>query len=69
MKYDMHPSEYSIPLIHQRHGDDIPDLNPIEEPEKIGPKRDPLYSNTGMLLYLQYLKNFAVKRDGKMRMK
>lgn len=70
----MHPTEYIIPLIHERHRDGfnpdfIPKLHPTVEPEEEIPRRDPFYSNAGMLLYLGYLKNFPTFNNGTLKIK
>ena len=72
MKPDMHPSEYLIPLIHQRgrntSTNPFPEAHPTIEKEQ-GPQRDPFYSNTGILLYLHFLKNFPNVRGGSLRIR
>ena len=65
-----HPTEYLVPLIHQRGFDDEDLENiPAFEPERNLPEqengmsRDPFYSNTGVLLYLQYMRNYPMKQQ------
>jgi len=67
---NLHPTEYLVPLIHQRgFKSQIPTSNTdqllIEHPKnENGITRDPFYSNTGILLYIHYLKNYPMKAQG-----
>ncbi|CAI2359223.1 unnamed protein product [Moneuplotes crassus] len=68
---NLHPSEYLVPMIHQRGGTKRNDIPPqmqnqpqnIQiEPDKQG--KDPFYSSNGLLLFLQFLKNFPTNKAG-----
>ena len=69
MRSDLHPSEYIVPLIHQKSRDQrnqiFPEANPTN---KFDPEdnnqivRDPFYSNTGLHIFLHYLKNYTNKK-------
>ena len=70
MNSDMHPSEYLLPLIHQRgmpYQKALPEVNPTVDPPSM--QKDPFYSNLGMLLYLHFLKNFPKKPRGKAKLR
>jgi hypothetical protein len=74
MKSNMHPSEYLIPLIHRKglnNQKPMPVMPTIEkQPDKEGTiQRDPFYSNTGLVLYLHFLKNFPEKGKGSLNIR
>lgn len=63
----MHPTEYLVPMIHQKNRDVARKLFPEAQPtieQTETPQHDPFYSNAGVLLYLHYLKNFPKKMGG-----
>ena len=68
MRSDLHPTEYIVPLIHQKVRDQakplFPEANPTKIPEPDDDKlmRDPFYSNTGLHIFLHYLKNYTNRK-------
>jgi hypothetical protein len=67
MNSRMHPSEYWIPLIHRRGMNNqkpMPVAPTIEkQPDDGTIKRDPFYSNIGLVLFIHFLKNFPKDTD------
>jgi hypothetical protein len=74
MNASMHPSEYLIPLIHRRGMNNqkpMPVTPTVEkQPEDDGTiKRDPFYSNIGLVLFIHFLKNFPKDTKGSLQIR